>query len=77
MILYDTLKFSLARQREFLEYIRKKGIKKMTNKEEVELFIENLDKLNSLYNQGFVTIEEFSSIRDRLIEELISNEQEY
>lgn len=44
------------------------------NKEEVEIFIENLDKLNSLYNQGFVTIEEFSSIRDRLIEELISND---
>lgn len=76
MIIYDTLKFSLAKQREFLEYIGKKGIKKM-NKEEVEIFIENLDKLNSLYNQGFVTIEEFSSIRDRLIEELISDNEEY
>lgn len=43
-------------------------------KVDVELFIENLDKLNFLYNQGFVTIEEFSSIRDRLIEDLLSND---
>ena len=41
-------------------------------KNEVEEILDDLALLNRLYNKDYITVEEFSKIRDRMLDKMIS-----
>jgi hypothetical protein len=41
-------------------------------KDEVEEILEDLNLLNRLYNKDYITVEEFSKIRDRMLDKMIN-----
>lgn len=41
-------------------------------KNEVEEILDDLNLLNRLYNKDYITVEEFSKIRDRMLDKMIN-----
>lgn len=41
-------------------------------KDEVEEILEDLNLLNRLYNKDYITVEEFSKVRDRMLDKMIN-----
>ena len=41
-------------------------------KDEVEEILEDLNLLNRLYNKDYITVEEFTKVRDRMLDKMIN-----
>lgn len=74
MLFCDVLKLSLAKQQDYIKGLRKKGFK-LIIQEKMEEGLEDISRLNDFYNKGYITLEEFNKIKNKIVDKMIEQLQ--
>lgn len=74
MIIDDVLKIAYEKQADYINYL-KEG-KKMIIKDQLEEGLDDLDKLNVLYEKDYISLELYMQIKDKIVDKMIESLQE-